>query len=1173
MSEFVMGARLELTDDFSTNMTAASQTTNQFRENLGNIDSAASSTAHSVEGVTNAVTPMAEALEGVSDVSDGIQETADAVQDMVQPSADTAQNMNKWQNAINSFDSGINKIKQLPSTLKQIATTKLDGLKNSFTETKTRASELAANVKNLAQTKVTSLVSSFRTFQSTVSEGKTGVSGLITSLKNVGKISVASTVNGFKGLVTQAKNFVGVKISKVSQAIAGMGGPAGIAKAAISGMGSALKTAASYTFKTVITGLGKVGSAAKDAASKIASGIGNTAVTAVKGLATALGAAVTAAGGVVAASINVGKSFEAGMSTVASISGATGEDLAALQAKAKEMGATTAFSATEAASAMEYMAMAGWKTEDMVSGIDGIMNLAAASGSDLATTSDIVTDAITAFGMTAKDSGRFADVMAAASSNANTNVELMGETFKYVGAAAGAMGYSIEDMAVATGLMANSGIKGSQAGTALRATITRMAKPTKESQAAMDALGISLTDSSGNMKAFDEIMVDMRKGMSTMTEDQKASYAAMLGGQEAMSGLLAVANASDEDFNKLTDAINGSAGAAQNMADIKLDNLEGDITILKSGLEGLGIEIYEGINAPLREVTQLATEMVGDLSKAFKEGGFSGLVGEIGTVLSTVVTKIAEYAPQAIDMGVEMGVEMVDSLLTGIQNNAPAIGKGAASTVTAFVGGIIKLIPNLALTGVSLLTGFITGITTQLPEMLTTGSETMAEFNTGLQEALPKLATAAYDLLKLLVSTIITNLPQMLDSGASALTSFINGITSMLPSIISTALQLITTLASGIAANLPQIITAAVNLVLTLAQGIISMLPTIVQSALQLVLSLAQGIISNLPTIISAAVQMITSFISGIVTMLPEIINAAISLVTSLAQGLIANLPLIISSAVELVFALISGLIQAIPDLIMAVPQLVGAIIDTIMSTDWLEVGGNIIKGIGSGLIEGVKNIGSSIKEACSGIKDSICGFFGIHSPSRLMNDLVGTNMALGISEGFTDTMAASADTMTKAVPTDFGTDTTLKVNTDVAQAAQPALENVTPTEIDRNLSMTATVIPIVPTELDSTATMAVNADTSAIDSFGNMASSIDFTNGESVAPTAIGETPVNAAGVTNNDQSKKSTVQIIIEKILLEGVGTKDPKELVNEIMAALYERLSGADEVLSDGEMGALL
>lgn len=318
--------------------------------------------------------------------------------------------------------------------------------------------------------------------------------------------------------------------------------------------------------------------------------------------------------------ISAGTNFESAMSFVASISGATGNDLKELTSKAKQMGATTQFSATEAANAMEYMAMAGWKTKDMVSGIGGIMNLAAASGSDLARTSDIVTDALTAFGKSASDSGTFADVMAAASSNANTNVEMMGETFKYVGAAAGAMGYSIQDIALATGLMANSGIKGSEAGTALRSVITRMAKPTKESSAAMKKLGLSITDSKGRMKSFGTIMKDMRKGMKGMTEDQKASYAAMLGGQEAMSGVLAIANASEKDFNKLSKAIDNSKNAAQNMAKVKLDNLKGDVTILQSSMEGLGITIFDQVGGNLRGLVGTATDVVGKINEKLSNG-------------------------------------------------------------------------------------------------------------------------------------------------------------------------------------------------------------------------------------------------------------------------------------------------------------------------------------------------------------------------------------------------------------------------------------------------------------------------------------------------------------------------------------------------------------------------
>lgn len=333
--------------------------------------------------------------------------------------------------------------------------------------------------------------------------------------------------------------------------------------------------------------------------------ISSCASTALKATSAIIGGAASAVVGIGTAAIKTGADFEAAMSNVAAISGATGDDLKSLTDKAKEMGAKTKFSATESAEAFSYMAMAGWKTTDMLEGIEGIMNLAAASGEDLATTSDIVTDALTAFGLSAKDSTHFADVLAQASSNANTNVGLMGETFKYVAPVAGALGFSAEDCATAIGLMANSGIKASQAGTSLRSIITRMAKPTKDVQGAMDALGVSLTNSDGSMKSLNEIMVDLRKGFAGLTADQKAQMAATLGGQEAMSGLLAIVNASDEDFASLTDSIANCDGAAQKMADTMNDNLSGQITILKSGLEGLAISLYEEMATPLKNVVKV----------------------------------------------------------------------------------------------------------------------------------------------------------------------------------------------------------------------------------------------------------------------------------------------------------------------------------------------------------------------------------------------------------------------------------------------------------------------------------------------------------------------------------------------------------------------------------------
>ena len=403
----------------------------------------------------------------------------------------------------------------------------------------------------------------------------------------------------------------------------------------------------------------------------------------------AIGGVSAAMGGIATYAVKVGTSFESGMSEVAAISGATASELDSLTEKAKEMGAKTKFSATESAEAFKYMAMAGWQTGDMLNGIEGIMNLAAASGEDLASVSDIVTDALTAFGLQAKDSAHFADVLAQASSRSNTNVGLMGYTFKYVAPVAGALGYSIEDMAVAIGLMANAGIKGEQAGTQLRGVLSRMSLPTEKVQTAMDKLGLSLTDSEGNMKSFAEVMQDMRTGFSKLTDAEKTTYAAMLGGQEAMSGLLAIVNASDEDFNNLTAAIAASDGTAQKMADTMNDNLQGAFTIMKSAAEGFGITVYESMQEPLKELCKEGTAYLGQLTDAFKEGGLSSAVEAAGGMFAEIATKAAKAAPQMVTAA----VSFIKAFIKGISDNRAQLLTAARDIVYALVDGLVSLLP------------------------------------------------------------------------------------------------------------------------------------------------------------------------------------------------------------------------------------------------------------------------------------------------------------------------------------------------------------------------------------------------------------------------------------------------------------------------------------------------
>lgn len=405
--------------------------------------------------------------------------------------------------------------------------------------------------------------------------------------------------------------------------------------------------------------------------------------------------------GVGAAAVKTATDFEAGMSEVKAISGATGSEFDALRDKAIEMGAKTKFSASDSADAFKYMAMAGWDASQMMDGIAGIMDLAAASGEDLATTSDIVTDALTAFGLQASDSAHFADVLAQASSKSNTNVGLMGETFKYVAPVAGALGYSIEDTAVAIGLMANSGIKGSQAGTALRSTITRLAKPVGEAKDAVEELKISITNTDGTMKPLSQTMVELREKFAGLTEEQKAQYAAMLAGQEGMSGLLAIVNASDEDFQKLTDEINNANGAAEDMASVMMDNTAGAVEQLKGALESAGILIGEKLTPYIRQLAEWITGLVEKFNSLSEEeqdqivkfGLILAAIGPVLLILSKVIS-IVSVAMKAFGL--------LRTAIVGLTTAFRLLRVGNLAVMTA-MGGIPKAVAGIvtAISGIT----------------------------------------------------------------------------------------------------------------------------------------------------------------------------------------------------------------------------------------------------------------------------------------------------------------------------------------------------------------------------------------------------------------------------------------------------------------------------------------
>lgn len=317
--------------------------------------------------------------------------------------------------------------------------------------------------------------------------------------------------------------------------------------------------------------------------------------------------------------INTQKDFEAAMSQVQAVSRADSDELEQLTKKAEEMGVTTKFTATDSAEAFNYMAMAGWKTEDMLDGISGIMQLAAAANEDLGTTSDIVTDALTAFGLKASDAGMFSDVLAAASSNANTNVSMMGETFKFAASMAGSLGYSVQDVALMTGLMANSGIKASMAGTALNSIMTRLSTNTHHARDTLEELGIKFFDAQGNARPLVDVMEELRDATANMNDEQKTSVANAIAGTNSQKGLLAILNASETDYNKLANAIDNAAGASERMADTQLDNLSGSITLLQSAVDGVKISFGSRLNHYVRDVADGLTAAMPDVEAALSD--------------------------------------------------------------------------------------------------------------------------------------------------------------------------------------------------------------------------------------------------------------------------------------------------------------------------------------------------------------------------------------------------------------------------------------------------------------------------------------------------------------------------------------------------------------------------
>jgi len=641
--------------------------------------------------------------------------------------------------------------------------------------------------------------------------------------------------------------------------------------------------------------------------------------------------------------IKTGADYEAGMSKVQAISGATAADMAMLGDEAMRMAAQTKFSTSESAEAYQYMAMAGWDAQQMVDGLSGIMLLASASGESLASTSDIVTDALTAFGLKASDSGRFADVLAAASNSANTNVSMLGESFKYVAPVAGAMGYSVEDVSIALGLMANSGIKASQAGTSLRTAITNMAAPTSNMTAVMEEYGISLTDADGNMLSFAEIMGVLRDRMGGLDEATQAAAASQLFGKEAMSGMLAIINAAPEDFNKLTDAINNSSGTTEEMAAIMNDNAAGAMAMLSSAINVLFTNLSEFLIPAFTEIVRKATEVV---------NWFNQLDAGTQQLILTIAGIAAVVGPVLIVVG--KIVSAIGTIASGIGGLIGVIGKAGTAVKGLFAILAANPIAAVIAAVAALAAGIVVLWNTNEDFRNAVGAiwEAIKGFFVGAWEAIKAAWVSAGDFF----GGIIDGIKGAFEGVGEFLGGLFTAAWEMVRGAWDVAVGFFTEIGNGI-------------------QSVFEAVSSFLGEAFSTAWELISGIWSAAVDFFSGVWEGISGVFGSVVEFFDGIFSEAWNAITSVWDG-----------ATEFfggVWESITGVFSNVWD-------------------HFLSIGSDIVNGIKDGIAGAWGSFWSWLSGKVGGIVDGVKSMLGIHSPSTVFAG-IGENMALGLAAGWND--------------------------------------------------------------------------------------------------------------------------------------------------------------------------
>ena len=780
----------------------------------------------------------------------------------------------------------------------------------------------------------------------------------------------------------------------------------------------------------------------------------------------AVGVATAAVGAFAGTSVKAGSDFDAAMSQVGATMLKTSEEMKTevgevdtayghfsgnLRDFAQFLGKETVFSATQAAEALNYMALAGYDTQQSMDMLPNVLSLAAAGGFDLARASDMVTDAQSAFGISAERTAQMVDEMAKAASTGNTSVEQLGDAFLVVGGLAKELngGFvtladgtkapvdGIQEMEIAMTAMANAGIKGSEAGTHMRNMIMKLSKPTSDGTVLLEKMGVKVFDTSGQMRSLADIMGDLNGALGTMTQEEKINAIGELFNARDLASAEALLGAVGEDWNEIGESILNADGAAAEMSKIQLNNLQGDVQLFKSALEGAQIAISDQLTPSLRKFVKFGTNGLSTMTDAFKEGGLSGAMSAFGKILSEGITMITGMMPDFINAG----MSLLGALGQGIIDNLPQLVDASTQIVVQLANGLVKALPELAKGAITLIQSLKESFANNAGALMQVGSELLSMLWQGVTEGLPMLTQGAIELMGNLATYLQDAIPQLLPVALNALMEFSGSLRENAGMLVDGALDLIMALADGLIANLPVMIETIPTIVSNIAGIINDNAPKLIATGIELIGSLVAGIIDAIPTLIAEfpkIVQAIFDVITAVnwISLGNTIINGIKNGVTNLA----AQIPQKLSEIGQKAFnalknvdwrnlgsTIINFIVNGIRGLITQIPNVLKSIghnaLSAMRNIDWLGLGRNIIAGIASGITGAAGRIVDAAKSAAKKALNAAKNFLGIHSPSRVFREQIGKNISLGLASGienYADEVEDAAESLAKSATDPF---------------------------------------------------------------------------------------------------------------------------------------------------------